>query len=410
MQSEPRGEEARLAALDRYDILDTSSEESFDRVTRLVRRIFRVPMSTITFIDGHRQWFKSQSGLVDRETDREPAFCNFAVSMGAPLVVEDALADPRFANNPFVLGPPHIRFYAGIPLITPDGQAIGTLCAMDRTPRSFEMEELATLSDLANFVMSELELRALSATDRLTGALSRRSFKEEGARMLAAALHHGHPLSCIVFDLDKLKAVNDNFGFACGNRILCESLAVCRPRLRQADLLGRISGDEFGLLLPHMGRADAIQLAEVLRATISTTYLDQPKQAVSISASFGVAAADRSVTDVDFLVKGAESALAEAKREGGNRCREWCPGENALTSVRRRVFKAGRIFFNFGRSTVDCTVRRLDEKGAALDVVSSAGIPHRFKLQIESDHLFRGCRILSKTEKHIDAAFESEGT
>ena len=160
MQSEPRGEEARLAALDRYDILDTSSEESFDRVTRLVRRIFRVPMSTITFIDGHRQWFKSQSGLVDRETDREPAFCNFAVSMGAPLIVEDALADPRFANNPFVLGPPHIRFYAGIPLIAPDGQAVGTLCAMDRTPRSFEMKELATLSDLANFVLSELELRA----------------------------------------------------------------------------------------------------------------------------------------------------------------------------------------------------------------------------------------------------------
>ena len=408
MQVDAQREDARLGALDRYDILDTPCEESFDRVTRLVKRIFAVSMSTVTFIDGHRQWFKSRSGLADRETSRGPAFCNAAIRVSAPLIVEDALADPRFAENPFVLGPPHIRFYAGIPLISPDGQAVGTLCAMDQRPRKFDDDERAALMDLAQIVMSELELRVLSANDRLTGALSRHSFKDEGARMLASALHHGHALSCIVFDLDNLKIINEKFGAACGDRLLVESVVACRPRLRKTDALGRIGGDEFALLLPHIGGAEAMQIAEDLRASINEVRVDDQKGFVGISASFGVAAADQSTADLVALLRGAEAALAEAKQEGGNRCKERRPLESTMTSIRRRVFKAGRIFFNLGRSTVDCTVRGLDDKSAALDVVSSAGIPHRFKLQIEADNIFRGCRILSKSEKHIEAAFETE--
>ena len=120
----PAQEQARLAALDRYDLLDTPPEESFDRVTRLTRRVFNVGMSTVTLIDGHRQWFKSRQGMANAETERGPALCNAAIDEPRPLIVHDTLADPRFAANPFVVGAPFIRFYAGVQLRTTDGYAI----------------------------------------------------------------------------------------------------------------------------------------------------------------------------------------------------------------------------------------------------------------------------------------------
>src|ERR1700759_3748923 len=153
------GEDARLAALDSYDILDTPSEEAFDRITRLARKIFNVSMSTVTLLDGHRQWFKSRQGVSDCETERRPALCNVAISLDRPLVVTDTHLDARFQNNPLVLGAPFLRFYAGAQLRSTDGFAIGTLCVMDTVPRSFDDGDASILSDLAQLVMSELGLR-----------------------------------------------------------------------------------------------------------------------------------------------------------------------------------------------------------------------------------------------------------
>jgi diguanylate cyclase (GGDEF)-like protein len=406
MQAEAQREQERLAALDRCDILDTPAEESFDRITRLTKRLFGVSIATVTFIDGHRQWFKSQIGMSDCESPKGPAFCNVAIREARPLVVPDALADERFFQNPLVLGEPRIRFYAGVPLSAPGGQIIGTLCAMDQAPRSFDPEELATLSDLAGIVMNELELRTLAATDGLTGALCRRAFKDEGARALALALRHGHELSCVAFDLDHFKAVNDNHGHAVGDLVLTESVAACRARLRKSDLVGRIGGEEFAILLPHAGRKDAMDIAEKMRAAIAHLRVAGRDAPVSASASFGVATLDRSVGDIDALLKRADTALYAAKEDGRNRCVEWRLVENAQPNLRRRVFKAGRISFNLGRSTIDCTVRALAPDSAGLDVFSSAGIPIQFKLQIEADEISRFCRVVAKSEKHIEAAFE----
>src|SRR6202041_4162009 len=116
VQPGARNEQDRLAALDNYDVLDTPREEAFDRVTRLVRSIFGVSMSTVTLIDGHRQWFKSQQGMPNAETERAPALCNVAIQLPRPLVVPDTLQDKPFAENPCVIGPPFIRFYAGVQL------------------------------------------------------------------------------------------------------------------------------------------------------------------------------------------------------------------------------------------------------------------------------------------------------
>jgi len=406
MQTDAQREEERLAALDRCDILDTPAEESFDRITRLTKRVFGVSIATVTFIDGHRQWFKSQIGMSDCESPKGPAFCNVAIREAAPLVVPDALADERFFQNPLVLGEPRIRFYAGVPLSAPGGQIIGTLCAMDQSPRSFDAQELATLSDLAGIVMNELELRTLAATDGLTGALCRRAFKDEGARALALALRHGHDLSCIAFDLDHFKAVNDNHGHAVGDLVLSESVAACRARLRKSDLVGRIGGEEFAVLLPHAGRKDAMEIAEKMRGAIARLQVAGRSGRVNASASFGVATLDRSASGIDALLRRADTALYAAKEDGRNRCVEWRLVDDAQPNLRRRVFKAGRISFNLGRSTIDCTVRALAPDSAGLDVFSSAGIPSQFKLLIEADEISRFCRIVAKSEKHIEAAFE----
>ncbi|MEZ2407036.1 GAF domain-containing protein [Bosea sp. RCC_152_1] len=152
-------EQARLDALADYEVLDTPAEQSFDRLTRLATDIFDVPMSTITFIDGHRQWFKSRQGMQACETEREPAFCNVTIQHTRPLVVPDAAADERFSENPFVRGAPHIRFYAGIPLRSPAGQAVGSICAMDRKPRVFSERDTAVLAELAGLAIDLLEMQ-----------------------------------------------------------------------------------------------------------------------------------------------------------------------------------------------------------------------------------------------------------
>lgn len=159
----PADESARLDALHRYNILDTFPEEGFDRVTRLASRWLDVPIALVTFLDEERQWFKSCVGVDQGETDREIAFCAHNLHDEALLVVEDATDDPRFAENPLVTGDPGIRFYAGAPLVTPEGHVLGSLCVIDTVPRSAASMDLETLRDLAGVVVSELELRAANS-------------------------------------------------------------------------------------------------------------------------------------------------------------------------------------------------------------------------------------------------------
>jgi diguanylate cyclase (GGDEF)-like protein len=155
----PANEEARLRALRSYGVLDSEPELSFDRVTRLVARVLEVPIALISLVDADRQWFKACVGLGSRETSRDVAFCAYAILENDVMVIADSLADPRFAANQLVIGPPFIRAYAGAPLRTPDGLPIGTLCAIDHRPRMFTPDQLASLRDLADIVVDELERR-----------------------------------------------------------------------------------------------------------------------------------------------------------------------------------------------------------------------------------------------------------
>ena len=155
----PADEAARLSALRAYEILDTPSEVAFERIASLASRMLEMPITAVSFVDRDRQWFKAIVGLEVSETSIELSFCAHAILGDDVLVVPDAAADPRFADNGLVTGAPGIRFYAGAPLLTPEGQALGTLCVIDRQPRAFDQRQRHILRDLAALVVDELKLR-----------------------------------------------------------------------------------------------------------------------------------------------------------------------------------------------------------------------------------------------------------
>jgi anti-sigma regulatory factor (Ser/Thr protein kinase) len=170
----PVDEPARLAALRRYRILDTDPELAFDDLTMLASHICGTPMALITLIDEDRQWFKSEIGVGIRETERSIAFCTHAIKQPGIMEVPDAREDDRFRHNPMVVGEPHIRFYAGAPLVTPDGHGLGTLCVVDTKPRRLSAVQAQALDALRRQAQAQLELRrnlieleaALAARDR----------------------------------------------------------------------------------------------------------------------------------------------------------------------------------------------------------------------------------------------------
>ena len=177
--TKPANEEARVVALDKYAILDTDPEQSFDDLTLLASYVCKTPMALISLVDEDRQWFKSRVGIDASETSRDIAFCSTAILQSDVFVVPDALADERFRDNPLVVSDPHIRFYAGAPLINEDGYALGTLCVIDRAPRDLAPDQKEALQALSRLVLVHLEFRRNLIL--LKEALSDRS-KEEHER------------------------------------------------------------------------------------------------------------------------------------------------------------------------------------------------------------------------------------
>lgn len=248
----PADEAERLQALQSLHVLDSEREERFDRFTRLARRLFNVPIALVSLVDADRQWFKSAQGLDGvSETPRDISFCGHAILRPQAMVVPDALLDERFVDNPLVVGPPHIRFYAGRPLRSPSGHPVGTLCLLDTRPRELNDEDLALLGDLADMVEHELAILLLATLDELTGLTNRRGFEALARHSLGMCRRLQRPAVLLFFDLDGFKRINDQHGHAEGDRALQVFARLLRSTFRESDVVARLGGDEFAVLLTN---------------------------------------------------------------------------------------------------------------------------------------------------------------
>ncbi|HSB95300.1 MAG TPA: PAS domain S-box protein [Spongiibacteraceae bacterium] len=218
----PVHEEQRITLLKALKLLDSPPEEIFDRITRLAAQVLQVPIAVISLIDRDRQWFKSRVGLDVNETPRDYAFCAHAIHSPQPLIVADALQDTRFADNPLVLGDPYIRFYAGRPIFSSSGIALGTLCVIDRKPRALSATEVLLLEDVAALAQREIVQREAAQLSAAISAHSDRAIQESEARFQATFEYAAVGIAMLDVDGHWLKV----------NRKLCEFLGY-----REEDLL-----------------------------------------------------------------------------------------------------------------------------------------------------------------------------
>jgi diguanylate cyclase (GGDEF)-like protein len=265
----PIDERERLAALLRYDVLDTPPERAYDDIVRLASQICGTPVAWIGFVGADRVWHKARIGVPFEEAPRDLAFCSHTILHATPLIVPDLTEDERFSDHPAVAD--GLRFYAGAPLVTGDGHAVGTLCTMDTVPRTLSPDQEEALAALSRQVMAQLELRRLleatrqeAMTDPLTGLGNRRRLAEDFDALVALGACDAHLL---LYDLDGFKQYNDTFGHNAGDSLLARLAGKLAAAAAAHGTVYRLGGDEFCALVRcpdaaleavHAAAADAL--------------------------------------------------------------------------------------------------------------------------------------------------------
>jgi diguanylate cyclase (GGDEF)-like protein len=333
----PPNEEQRLASLQRLNILDTPAEGRFDRIARLARKSLNTPIALVSLVDRDRQWFKSCQGLDTIQTPRAISFCGHAILGNDTFVVTDALHDPRFCDNPLVVGEPAIRFYAGRPIHSPEGFTIGTICVVDTVPRKPTRDDLWALEDLADLI--EVELRADSlgeAESKLRNQLAdaeRRACVDDLTRLwnrdtcllllreqIDRSSRLGLSLGVLFIDVDHFKVINDTHGHLVGDEILREVAVRLRTAVRSYDSIGRYGGEEFVAVLPGCDKAQAATAADRIRQQVNAGAVKVQNAVIGVTVSIGVCAwVPESTTTVEQYVEAADQALYQAKQAGRDR-------------------------------------------------------------------------------------------
>ncbi len=311
----PANEASRLKTLQSLNVLDTEAEERFDRITRMSKRLFGVPIALVSLVDENRQWFKSCVGLGVSETPRDISFCGHAILGDDIFIIPDAASDERFADNPLVVDEPHIRFYAGCPLSSSNGDKMGTLCIIDRKPRTLTEDDLDTLKDLAMMVERELEAVQLATLDDLTKISNRRGFMTLAQHTLNLCSRQETCASLAFIDLNGFKPINDNFGHAEGDRALITFSEQIKGFFRATDLFARLGGDEFVIMLSNTAKPVAVEVMEKFRSELDN-YNQQAKRGYDISFSYGVVEYDSTRHDnVEALLADGDELMYKFKKE-----------------------------------------------------------------------------------------------
>jgi diguanylate cyclase (GGDEF)-like protein len=295
-----------------------NKDEAFDRITKLLQDVFDVDVAAVALIEGGRQKFRSILGMDLTEIPLDHGFCRATWREGRSVVICDVAADLEFHDHPLVTSPFGLRAYAGTVVRTSKGEAIGTICVADRKPRAFLERDVRVLEDIANIAASEFELREFAYRDVLTGALSRRRFLRELEGLCDLASRTDIQLSVIMLDVDHFKSVNDRFGHFSGDEVLRSLVAACQANLRDADLIGRLGGEEFAIALQGPPETASL-MAERLRHAVSGLRFDFDGDVQSVTASFGVATFEPSDADLEAVLLRADNALYRAKTTGRDR-------------------------------------------------------------------------------------------
>jgi len=277
---------SRLAILYSLGILDTSKNEKLDRISRIAKRTFNVPIVLISLVDENRQWFKSCFGLDVEETSRDISFCGHAILGDGIFAINNALDDERFYDNPLVTGSPNIRFYAGCP-IKIYGENIGTLCIIDTSPRIFSDDDKVALKDLALFVEDAINTMQESNIDFLTQVHNRKGFLELVKKAMSLCKREKIVSSLCFMDLNHFKAINDTYGHAEGDCVLKEFSKIIQEEARDSDVVGRLGGDEFVVWLIRSTKESAVQYIDRIKNKIKKSN-EESKKPYKLDFAFGV--------------------------------------------------------------------------------------------------------------------------
>lgn len=349
-------EKRRLDALRATHLLDTAPEEMFDCLTRAACDALGVPIALVSLVDEERQWFKSRCGLDATETHRSSSFCAHVIQLESMMVIEDAALDPRFADNPLVTGEPYIRFYAGVPLEGPDGHPIGSLCVIDRVPRTLSETDARSLHSLAHAAQELIRLRQIALTasaflysrdegrtetlagelrrmltrDPLTGLLSRSAFEEKIRRLMPAWREADMMATVVIIDVDNFSGINNVVKFDGGDRLLSDLAQRLRAAVGSADLVARIGSDEFVVLLSEDG--DGPDLPARLEGLCNAAQFSAHFGGREINVSCGIGFARFPVDgdSADALINAASSAVRHGKQAGRSALQPYYPGLQEL--------------------------------------------------------------------------------
>lgn len=344
----PENEAERLAALKRYEILDSITEQSYDDLLAIAAGICGTSMGAVSLIDAQRQWFKANKNLPAPETSRDVAFCAHAILGDEVFVVPDATADHRFHDNPLVTGNPNIRFYAGAPLRVSSGHAVGTLCVIDDRPHELTEFQRQALESLSRQVVVMLEMRMahkelrmhlserewyerelqqreqeliarnaelveMSRTDALTGLPNRRVFTASAEHAVAEGASGSRPLALAIADVDHFKTINDVLGHPAGDRVLVSVAQSLRAWCPPGATIARFGGEEFAIVLPDSDLMEAARCCDALRLAVQAVPREMP-----VTISIGLTGFRMGDTVSDLYAR-ADQALYAAKHGGRNR-------------------------------------------------------------------------------------------